>query len=240
MNDIEIRLSIIEPKLESAVIRILIEENLTCHGRYLDPREIPLSVRTKTILIISREAQHRNQVGSALAGFLAVLPIAGSELRSLPSLISDVYPKRITEESDSSLASSSLVRGIMPRAGASTLNEVVERNMGEKLFAIRKLNSEPPFHVLCSEIDDSSLGNLFEAIYQFDMNFTKLAVIINKLANNTKGRRKFGAVERELRALSVSFTLPIYFDGDIQVTGLPSKRTLKAVQSLFDWIADSK
>lgn len=240
MNNIEIRLSIIDPNFESAVLRVLAEENIECHGRYLAPCEIPLALRARTLLITSPEAQQRKQERVALSDFLAHLPITESMLAALPSLISEAQPKVMTPESIEVFESPMLVIGVSPRVGARTLSELIERKLGEELFALRKQNVELPFHILCAEIDETSLKNLFGAINQYDSTATKLAVIINKLPQTAKGRRKFGAVERELRALSVKLALPIYFDGDIQVTGLPSKQMIRACQPLFDWIADSK
>jgi hypothetical protein len=243
MNDIEIRISIIDPNFESAVLQVLAVAEIQCHGRYLTPREIPLAIRAKTILITSNEGQHFRGEGGALSGFIAVIPVSEILLQSLPTLISDAYPKEITQEKMALGHSSSLVKGVMPRVGARTLNELIGRNMGEEIFAIRKQNSEylPPYLcILCAEVDDACLTKLFGALDKDDVNSTKIAVVINKLPNNSKGRRKFGAIERELLALSVQLAIPISFDGEIQITGLPGKQTMSAVQPLFDWIANSK
>lgn len=240
MNDIAVRVSIINPNFESAVLQALTEANIECHGRFLAPRDIPHSLRGKTILITANEERQRQDESEPLSGFVAVIPVTESLLPELPMLISDAVPKERVPAREVLSQTSSLVRGVMPRVGARTLNELLERKLGEELFLLRKLNSERSLQILCAEVDDASLVKLFEALDEYDLTSTKVAVVINKLPHSTKGRRKFGAIARELRALSIQPAVPLYFDGEIQINGLPSKQTMSAMKPLFDWIANSK
>ena len=240
MSEIDIRLSIIDPNFESAVLKVLAESNIECHGRYLSADDVPLTLRARTLLITSNDAQQRREQNATFSAFAGVIPVTENVLADLPTLIRDAYPRQSSQGSRAARQSSSLVKGVIPRVGARTLNELIERNFGEGLFAFRKQNSHFSQSVLCTEVDDTSLASLFSRLDEFDLESDKLAVIINKLPHNTRGRRKYDAVERELRALSIQLVLPIYFDGEIQVTGVPGKQTIRSVQPLFDWIANSK
>lgn len=240
MNDIDIRISILDPNFESAVLEVLAAATITCDGRYLTASEIPPTLRARTLLITSYEEQQGREQNATLSAFAGVIPLTNNLLTELPDLIRDAYPKPSAQEARAPLQSFSLVKGVVPRVGARTLNELIERNIGEELFAFRKQDAYLSQRVLCSEVDDISLAKLFVALDEFDVKSDKLAVVINKLPNNTNARRKFGAVEEELRALSFQFVLPIFFDSEIQVTGVPDRQTIRSVQPLFDWIANSK
>lgn len=233
MSEPEVRLCIIDPQLEVQVLDVLSAAEITCHGRHLEPEEVPLHLRAETILITSHPILPR--------GFCAVIEVTSALSANLPDLVRAAYPHDAPEPSFSLSNSSSSVIGVLPRVGVSTLTDLLHHLSSDDMFVLRPRAAVTPPSVLCAEIDDLSLALVFEFLEsRVDSSVgerSNTAIVINKLPESASARRKFQALERELRAKQVGIVCAIPFDAQIQVTGLPSKRTIRAAQPLFDWIA---
>lgn len=224
MNKLAVRVSIDDPMIEGSVHRVLKDLGISCQGRYLTPDDVPSSLRVDTLLITTSGQSQK---------FAHTIVVDETNLLNLPDLLSFALSNYDEKDRTNLHTSNNLVYGVLPRVGATTLQEIIEREVGLELFVYRKR----AFQIIVSEIDDSSLTRLFEVVDEEISHEVKRIAIINKLPESTAARRKFLAVERELGVKQIAFTQPILFDAEIQVTGAPTKRMLRSAQPLFDWIA---
>ena len=247
MNDVEIRLVIIEPLLEVVVLEVLAQAEISCASRHLDMSSIQRDLRKKTILITSPSSLKDYQGTRDHEQFLAIISIGErnypkvisvpeSEAFRIPEVICDLIAKN-SNTLQHAKDSSSLVVGVIPRVGVSTLTEMLERNVGDFLLSARRFPGVQMREVLMAEIDDHSILRLCAALNERGSESRECGVVINKVPETSAARRRLQGLEGELQGAGVSFFHPIYFDPDLQVTGIASSKTIRAARPLFDWIA---
>mgnify|MGYP006272591305 FL=1 len=233
-----IRICILDPNFEALTLSSMASNGLECQSRHLDPEEIEESLRKETILITTPDVlTTQNSFGNEW-GFSSVVVVDGQNVIQLPDLIAKAEPPELKSSATQS-AHASIVIGVLPRVGASTINELIESVLGVEIFALRKQRTDFRPKILCSEIDDTSLLSMFTLLNELNHESQQLGVIINKLPRTASARKKFRALERELIGSHVSLVHPIYFDGAIPVSGDLSKQTVRSAQPIFDWIANS-
>ena len=235
----EIRICILDTKFEARILELLSDLGLECHSRYLDPEEIEESSRNETILITTSDVITRQDVTRNPWGFWSVIAIDEQNVNQLPELIKNANPPMETSVVTTKINSTSIVIGVFPRVGATTLNELIENVLGVEIFALRKQRSDFAPKILCSEIDDNSLSAMFERLEEFADGSPHLGVVINKIPKTSNARKKFRALEQELIGSHVSLVHPIYFDRTIPVSGALNKQTVRSARPIFDWIANS-
>lgn len=230
MNKLAVRVSIDDPIIEGSVLKVLKDLGISCQGRYLTPDDVPSSLRVDTLLITTSGESQK---------FTHTIVVDENNLLNLPDLVSVALSDYEEKDRTNLHPSNTLVYGVLPRVGATTLQEIIDREVDLELFVYRNRfdSKNRALQIIVSEIDDSSLTRLFEVVDEEISREIKRVAIINKLPESKAARRKFHAVERELEVKQVAFTQPIFFDAEIQVTGAPSKRMLRSAQPLFDWIA---
>lgn len=234
-----LRICILDPKFEALTLSSMASNGLECQSRHLDPEEIEESLRKETILITTPDVlTTQNSFGNNW-GFSSVVVVDGQNVIQLPDLITKADPPLELKFAATQSAHASIVIGVLPRVGASTLNELIESALGVEIFTLRKQRTDFRPKILCGEIDDTSLLSMFAFLNEFNHESRQLGVIINKLPKTASARKKFRALERELIGSHVSLVHPIYFDGAIQVSGALSKETVRSAQPIFDWIANS-
>lgn len=233
-----LRICILDPNFEALTLRSMASNGLECQSRHLDPEEIEGPLRKETILITTPDVLTTQNAFGKGWGFSSVVVVDGQNVIQLPDLIAKAEPPELNFAATQS-AHVSIVIGVLPRVGASTLNELIEGALGVEIFTLRKQRTDFRPKILCSEIDDTSLLSMFALLNELNHESQKLGVIINKLPKTASARKKFRALERELIGSHVSLVHPIYFDGTIPVSGALSKQTVRSAQPIFDWIANS-
>ena len=234
-----LRICILDPKFEALTLSSMASNGLECQSRHLDPEEIEESLRKETILITTSDVLTSQNTFGNEWGFSSIVIVDGQNMIQLPDLIAKADPPPELNFAATQSAHSSIVVGVLPRVGASTLNELIEGALGVEIFTLRKQRTDFRPKILCSEIDDTSLLSMFALLNELNHESQKLGVIINKLPKTASARKKFRALERELIGSHVSLVHPIYFDGTIPVSGALSKQTVRSAQPIFDWIANS-
>lgn len=250
MTNVKLTLCIVDPVLEVSVLDVLSESGIESPMRYLTPEQVPLELQSQSILIttpislLGRNVIHtawrfREVISIGERELPGALVLGESELARLPELITNLLlpVQDPLNGSDSKL--NLLVYGVLPRVGASTVLDLIGRYAGEQLLLMRNQKSQSLPRILCTEIDDISLLRTFEILSKEIDSQVKRAVVINKVPDTKRARKRFNSVEFELKAFDVALAHPIYFDGEIQVNGAPSQRTIRLAQPLFDWIANS-
>ena len=232
-----IRICIVEPSLEVAALKVLADSHVICAGRYLDPEDIPRELRAQTLLVSSPLTLRARHDSVQRMGFSRVISIDEKSVSTLIEKITAAFPSDSDDSANLAPGHRELVVGVLPRVGATTLQEMVERELSEEMFAYRIQSKRVERRIFCAEIDDLALTRLFHIIDEDGPPPTSIAVVINKVPRTTAARRKFKAVARELGGIDVAMACPIFFDSDIQISGHPSKQMIREVQPLFDWIA---
>lgn len=249
MTDMNIRLAIIDPVLEAQVMHVLAESGIQCAGRHFALAEIPISDRSSVVVVTTPSTLHASHMRDEFHRIISLgdkapsgaISLSESEIHELPELIS----KMLTQGNGTNDSivdpynRNPSVKGVLPRVGARTLNRILEENLGAILLPIMKRQDHPYKNILLSEIDDQSILRLCDELLVGDSNEPWSAVVINKVPRNSMAQKRLRALERELQGSGVAYFHPIYFDAEIQITGAPSKSTIRALQPLFDWIAKS-
>jgi len=75
VSEREIRLCIMEPTLEAAVLELLSAAGMECSARYLHPEEIPRERRPQTVLIFSASTSRSSEHVYEQMGFLALIEV---------------------------------------------------------------------------------------------------------------------------------------------------------------------
>lgn len=247
MSEIEIRLVIIEPLIESSVLELLAHSAISCSGRYLDLADINQNLHEQTLLITTpsslRELKNKGDRGKFFAivsigekSFANIFTLPERELAKLPEVINELIAKASDRYKDTS-EPEPLIRGVVPRVGVSALTEIIERKIGGFFLTMNKRQAIERREVFLAEIDDHSILRLCQALNERGVENRECGVVINKVPDTPAARRRLRALEGEMRGAGVSFFHPIYFDLEIQVTGVASNKTIRAAQPLFDWIA---
>ena len=250
MSDVKLILCVVDPVLEVSILDVLSASGIEAPMRYLTPEEVPSEVQSQSILITTPTSILGRNVIHPSCHFRKVISIGDreppgalvlgeNELARLPELIAKLLLPAQDSHDASDLKLNPLVHGVLPRVGASTVLDLIERYAGEQLLLIRNQKSLRLPRILCTEIDDISLLRTFEFLSKEIDSQVKRAVVINKVPDTKLARKRLTSVEFELKAFDVALVQPIYFDGEIQVDGAPSQRTIRLAQPLFDWIANS-
>lgn len=225
-----------EPTLESAVLELLSAAGMECSARHLHPEEIPRENRPQTILIVSASTSRSSEHVHEQMGFLAFIEVDQKNVNAVVERIKLISSERTSASERLTTVRRPLVIGVMPRVGATLLEDLLERELSTEIFALRNRFPESAPQIFCTEIDDSALTQLFSTIGEIDTSTIRVGVIVNKVAKSTFARRRLQALERELRAVGVELICPIYFDSQLQILGAPSKETIHAIRPLFDWM----
>lgn len=236
VSEREIRLCIMEPTLESAVLELLSAAGMECSARHLHPEEIPRENRPQTILIVSASTSRSSEHVHEQMGFLAFIEINQKNVNTVVERIKLISSERTSASERLTTVRRPLVIGVMPRVGATLLEDLLERELSTEIFALRNRFPESAPQIFCTEIDDSALTQLFSTIGEIDTSTIRVGVVVNKVAKSTLARRRLQALERELRAVAVELICPIFFDSQLQILGAPSKETIHAIRPLFDWM----
>lgn len=236
VSEREIRLCIMEPTLESAVLELLSAAGMECSARHLHPEEIPRENRPQTILIVSASTSRSSEHVHEQMGFLAFIEINQKNVNTVVERIKLISSERTSASERLTTERRPLVIGVMPRVGATLLEDLLERELSTEIFALRNRFPESAPQIFCTEIDDSALTQLFSTIGEIDTSTIRVGVVVNKVAKSTLARRRLQALERELRAVAVELICPIFFDSQLQILGAPSKETIHAIRPLFDWM----
>ena len=232
----EIRLCIMEPTLEATVLELLNVAGMECSARYLHPEEIPREFRPQTILIFSASTSRSSEHVHQQMDFLALIEVDEKNVNTVAERINSISSERTSASDTLTNARQPIVIGVMPRVGATLLEDLLERELSVEVFAVRNQVRESPPQVFCTEIDDAALTQLFSRIDEIDTSTKRVGVVVNKVAKGTLARRKLQALERELRTIQVELICPIFFDSQLQILGAPSKETIHAIKPLFDWM----
>ena len=247
MNEFEIRLVIIDPALEAIVLKRLVDSDIHCSGRHLSLADIPREVRASTVVITMPSAVTQRGDGLAPQNFLALIslgdkPVTGAlslgeqQVNALPDLI-----LKATSEGSSSqqkaLERNPFINGVLPRVGAQTLNAIIEENLGAHFLPLWRRELVGRRQLFLSEIDDHSILRLCEALSGREPDGPETAVVINKIPRTSAAKVRLKALAGELQGSGIALVHPMYFDVEMQITGVPSKSTIRALQPLFDWIA---
>lgn len=225
-----------EPTLESAVLELLSAAGMECSARHLHPEEIPRENRPQTILIVSASTSRSSEHVHEQMGFLAFIEINQKNVNTVVERIKLISSERTSASERLTTERRPLVIGVMPRVGATLLEDLLERELSTEIFALRNRFPESAPQIFCTEIDDSALTQLFSTIGEIDTSTIRVGVVVNKVAKSTLARRRLQALERELRAVAVELICPIFFDSQLQILGAPSKETIHAIRPLFDWM----
>jgi len=236
VSEREIRLCIMEPTLEAAVLELLSAAGMECSARYLHPEEIPREIRPQTILIVSASTSRSSEQVHEQRGFLALIEVDEKNVNTVVERINLISSERTLASETLTTGRRPLVIGVMPRVGATLLEDLLEQELSVEIFALRNQVRESPPQIFCTEIDDAALTQLFSRIDEIDTSTKRVGVVVNKVAKGTLARRKLQALERELRAVAVELICPIYFDSQLQILGAPCKETIHAIRPLFDWM----
>ena len=236
VSEREIRLCIMEPTLESAVLELLSAAGMECSARHLHPEEIPRENRPQTILIVSASTSRSSEHVYEQMGFLALIEVDQKNVNAVVERINRISSERTSASETLTTVRRPLVIGVMPRVGATLLEDLLERELSTEIFALRNRFPESAPQIFCTEIDDSALTQLFNTIGEIDTSAIRVGVVVNKVAKSTLARRKLQALERELRAVAVELICPIFLDSQLQISGAPSKETIHAIRPLFDWM----
>ena len=232
----EIRLCIMEPTLEATVLELLNVAGMECSARYLHPEEIPREFRPQTILIFSASTSRSSEHVHQQMDFLALIEVDEKNVNTVAERINSISSERTSASDTLTNARQPIVIGVMPRVGATLLEDLLERELSVEVFAVRNQVRESPPQVFCTEIDDAALTQLFSRIDEIDTSTKRVGVVVNKVAKGTLARRKLQALQRELRTIQVELICPIFFDSQLQILGAPSKETIHAIKPLFDWM----
>lgn len=234
-----LRICILDPKFEALTLSSMASSGLECQSRHLDPEEIEETLRKATILITTHDVlTTQNSFGNEW-GFSSVVVVDRQNVFQLPDLIAKADPPPELNFAAPQSAHASIVMGVLPRVGASTINELIESVLGVEIFTLRKQRTDFRPKILCGEIDDNSLLSMFALLNDLDQDSRQLGVVINKLPKTARARKKFRALEGELIGSHVSLVHPIYLDGTIPISGSFSKQTIRSAQPIFDWITNS-
>lgn len=225
-----------EPTLESAVLELLSAAGMECSARHLHPEEIPRENRPQTILIVSASTSRSSEHVHEQMGFLAFIEVDQKNVNAVVERIKLISSERTSASERLTTVRRPLVIGVMPRVGATLLEDLLERELSTEIFALRNRFPESAPQIFCTEIDDSALTQLFSTIGEIDTSTIRVGVVVNKVAKSTLARRRLQALERELRAVAVELICPIFFDSQLQILGAPSKETIHAIRPLFDWM----
>lgn len=237
LDDKSIRISIVEPVLEALALQALAESGMTYADRYLDPDDIPLEIRSQTLLVTSALTLRTKSEFAPQMGFSAMILIDEKNVSGLIERINEIYHSKNGESSELAPRGTPFVIGVLPRVGATTIQDIVEREGSGAVFAFRMQPLSTTNQIFCSEIDDFSLSRLFPRIEASQEPRGRVAIVINKIPETASARGKFKALGRELQAFGVGLVCPLFFDSEIQVSGFPSKRMVRDARPLFDWIA---
>lgn len=232
----EIRLCIMEPSLEVVVLELLSVAGLECSGRYLHPTEIPRECRPQTLLILSSSIHSSNEPSYRQMGFLALIEVNEKNVQTVVETIKNLSSKSTSTSKSLANKRLPLVLGILPRVGATMLEELLEQELSTEIYALRNQAMESGPQIFCTEIDDVALTQLFSTIDEIEASTRKIAIAVNKVPRSKLAQRKLKALELELRKVKVELFCPIFFDSQLQILGSPSRETLQAIRPLFDWI----
>lgn len=225
-----------EPTLEADVLELLSAAGMECSARYLHPEEIPRECRPQTVLIFSASTFRSSEHVHEQMSFLAFIEVDQKNVNTVVERINCISSERTSASETLTTVRQPLVIGVMPRVGATLLEDLLERELSTEIFALRNRVPESPPQIFCTEIDDPALTQLFCRIDEIDTSTRRVGVVVNKVAKGALARRKLQALERELRAVAVELICPIFFDSQLQILSAPSKETIHAIRPLFDWM----
>lgn len=242
----EIHLVILDSHTEIRVIQTLASSKFDIAGRHLTIEDIDPQQRINSILIASSDVlttESARQMSKVFGGVVNIgnKPYPGCytvtefELDRLTHVIEDLISDEVvvTEE-----LGDSIFKGLLPRVGASSIENLFTSYSGGDLFLFNKRGTIDLPRVLCCEIDDISILKLFTFLDEFAGNADKTAVIFNKVGRSLSSQNRVRALVKELQAVGISQVFAIPFDEQLPISGKLGRKSRRKLRPLFDWILE--